>query len=700
MSEAARSARGAFNDIGGGAEGMGRRVGGSMTEARHGLMMLTEEFGIHLPRGLMTAAASFAPLGAAMEAAFPFLAIILGATLLIQHLEALHAAGMKLTDDQAKFGIAAQNAFNALDEKILEAGIKADELNNDHLGALSKQLKLIDMQSMTELEHTFGELAKAADAVFSDIKSHWYTFGAGADGAKHSLETFQNEYDALLAQGKDKDATALLDAKVDRERQILDLQKQVKAQQANGGTGSDEAWAATAAGEAAKNKLKALGVGYTDNEVTAQQILVQALQDQVGVEERLATLKKLEASNVKKEDIKADTKDGAKAAREAAEDATRVRENELRDLEAAGREMVTAIDQTEREKIDATKEGSAARLAAIDSAIEHESDMMLRETAGYRSLLTERVELIRQMAEEAAKAQADAAREEAANAEKMGSLALAAEKEHLALMMSAHHVTAQQQIDAATLAANQELALQLTANAQEIAGLDKSGKDYTNKLKELQDKQKQLIQAHENEVTAIRDKAEIDRNNKILAEAARFNDTITAGLTQVLMGHESFAKMMDSLGNQVVSGMMQNAMKEIEANMVGKESDAAKAARKAYNLGISEGGPAGMVLGPVFAAIAFSTVSGFAEGGIVPGVGRGDIVPAMLEPGEGVLPKQLMERLSNSGSAPSSGHTYNLHVRPTYNVSTIDGDGMSAALEKHTDQLRRHFEATVRKMNR
>src|ERR1035441_3147116 len=82
MADAARSARGAFSDIEGGGSRMGQELNRTTGEARHGVMMLGEEFGIHLPRGLTTFIASLGPVGAAMEAAFPFIAIALGATLL------------------------------------------------------------------------------------------------------------------------------------------------------------------------------------------------------------------------------------------------------------------------------------------------------------------------------------------------------------------------------------------------------------------------------------------------------------------------------------------------------------------------------------------------------------------------------------------------------------------------------------------
>jgi hypothetical protein len=93
----------------------------------------------------------------------------------------------------------------------------------------------------------------------------------------------------------------------------------------------------------------------------------------------------------------------------------------------------------------------------------------------------------------------------------------------------------------------------------------------------------------------------------------------------------------------------------------------------------------------------------FEGGGVVPGVGRGDIVPSMLTPGEGIVPGGVMDGLSNmarNGGFDNGRSPITVHVRPTYHVNTIDGDGMQAALEKNTDQLQRHFENSLRRMNR
>ena len=306
------------------------------------------------------------------------------------------------------------------------------------------------------------------------------------------------------------------------------------------------------------------------------------------------------------------------------------------------------------------------------------------------------------MAEEEKKLKEEAGREEASDIKKMGELAIAALRQAYALQDSARRVNDAQKAAEETTLANAEFNNQMQFYARELSALDKSGKDYNNKLKAIQDKEKQQIQQHENEIAAIKEKAEIASNARILSANQRFQDALASGLSQTIMGHQSFAKMMSSLGDQVVSGMLQNVIKSILMDDMTKEKDAAAAARKAFNIGMGMG-PAGIVLGPVFGAAAFAAVMAFEGGGIVPGVGRGDTVPAMLTPGEGVVPKGVMEGLSNMskfGGMQSGGSSTVVHVRPVYHVQTIDGNGMKAALEKHTDVLQRHFENTLRKMNR
>jgi hypothetical protein len=105
----------------------------------------------------------------------------------------------------------------------------------------------------------------------------------------------------------------------------------------------------------------------------------------------------------------------------------------------------------------------------------------------------------------------------------------------------------------------------------------------------------------------------------------------------------------------------------------------------------------------VFAAAAFAGVMAFDGGGIVPGVGRGDIVPAMLTPGEGVVPGGVMDGLAKMARAGAMGggqhfHLHGVSFAPT--IHALDGDGVDEILDKHQHKFQRSFEIALRKMNR
>jgi hypothetical protein len=755
LADAAKAARGSFGDIKGGAGEMGGTVNYSMMEARHSVMMLGEEFGVHLPRALTSFIASIGPLGAMLEAAFPFLAIALGATLLIEHLVKMHEAGEKLTEDQVKFGTAVQNAFNTLDEKILQARIRTDELRNDHLGALRLQLELIDRQSMKELVHSFEEIAKAADVVMKELEGHWYTFGKGSDGAKHALDDFQTHYVSLLAQGKNEAASGLLHGTAKQAQEVLQA-LQNRSFDPNGKSSAESGAAYKRAEEAAK-VLQGIHVetGITlTKQIEAQQNLVDVLQAQLSSEQRIADLKKLDSGNAGKTEGNAAAAQAAAAGRQAAESQGRMGEQSIAaeraaadalltihrasleqrlasDIDFAGRTRdvqlatnaaelagldkngkdyanqvkalkekaleigseydtkiaelsakasvaeysrdLTSLEQSEREKIEATRQGSAQRLTAIDAAIKQEEAANLQDTNFFRELLNQRVQTLRQEAEEEGKLRQEAAREGAESDLKMGEMSISAEKQRMALEDSARRVSAQRLMAEATKIANEEYAIKMAALQKELTGLDKSGKDYENKLKQIQGKEKQLTQQHVNELSAIKQKAEEESNQRILSAENQRNDAIARGLTSSIMGHQSWAKMLSSLGDEVVSGTLQNAIKSILADDMTKERDAAKAARKAYNNGMDMG-PAGVVIAPVWAAAAFATVMAFEGGGVVPGIGRGDVVPAMLSPGEGIVPGGVMDglsKLARSGGMGSGGTHYHAHVSPVYNLQAI-----------------------------
>jgi hypothetical protein len=699
LADAAKGARGSFNEIKEGAAEMGASTGHSMTEARHSVMLLGEEFGVHLPRALTSFIASIGPIGEAMEAAFPFLAIVVGATLLLEHLSKLKAEGDKLTESQLNFGTTTANVLNGLNDKLLQAGIRADELNGNHLAALNKELQLIDRQSMNELVKSFDAVAKAADLTFAQIHSHWYTFGAGADGAKASLEHFKADYESLLAQGKDKEALELLDAKIAREQTILNLQKQATDSQSRPDQGHKGDYAKY---EESTLALKKMGVGYTHDEITAQEMLVGVLRSQVDVTAAANALKTIDKSNAGQTTENKMSGDSDKAARDQAQAQRREAEATQKAWEENYRSAVSALQESERQKIGETEKGSAARLAAIDAAIKEENSKGLQETGFYKTLLADRVNVDREMRDEKKKLDAEAGKEEADHVLKMGQLGVAATRDNDTLLMSARRVTDQQRMAEAQKMEDAEFQLKAEANTKDIAALDKTGKDYENKLKQLQNKELELVRAHQNAVTQITNKATEERNARELAAQQHMDDAIARGLTQTLMRHESFAKMVTQLGDQMIAGMMETAIKSVLANDFTKESDAAAAARKAYNsmASIPYIGPA---LGAAAAASAFTMMMAFEDGGIVPGVGNGDTVPAMLTPGEAVLPKNLTEGLTNAarnGNLDGGGGDVHVHHHMTSHIHAIDGASVKGMLEKHADVFARHVDGHIRKLNR
>jgi hypothetical protein len=229
MADAARSARDAFKDIKQGADDMGAGVGEaasatnySMTEARHGVMMLGEEFGVHLPRGLTTFIASLGPVGAAMEMAFPFLAIILGATLLIEHLTKVGEAAEKAADAGSKFANDMALSGNKAELAYVDAEIQIRKLAGlDAWDLLAQKLQLKDAikgeENLNDLEKKLKELIEANGATSNWNPFNWLDHSDELSAKAKTLKAEMNgksETDqASIAQNQLTIELAVLDAK-------------------------------------------------------------------------------------------------------------------------------------------------------------------------------------------------------------------------------------------------------------------------------------------------------------------------------------------------------------------------------------------------------------------------------------------------------------------------------------------------------
>jgi hypothetical protein len=291
------------------------------------------------------------------------------------------------------------------------------------------------------------------------------------------------------------------------------------------------------------------------------------------------------------------------------------------------------------------------------------------------------------------------AKEEADHSKKMAALNLQEEQEQTKEQVKVHKSRSQQILDEQIAGENADYQAQMRAYETELGALDRFSKEYEVKKKQLQDKEEELEKAHQNKLTQIQLQAEEERNQRILAAENKFESSIAAGMAKVLTGHESAAKMLMSLGNQVAAGLMENAIKSVLANNYTKESDAAAAARKAYLEGQKIGGPAGTIVGSAMAAMAFASVMAFAEGGVVPGVEKGDVVPAMLTPGETVIPKQMSDNLKNASNNAPKQPDVHIHHHATYHVQAFNADGVNQVLEDHGDQFAAHVQDHIRRGN-
>src|SRR6266852_832864 len=198
----------------------GKTVDYSMLEAKGSMMLLGEELGVHIPRHLQTLIAEIPMVGAAFSAMLPIVGVVAAIAIIAKLVEKNEEAKEKFTREWEGANTEVQNVFNKLSDKLLDAGIKADELSGNHLGALAKQLQKIDNMSMRELVSELGTITKAADHVFEDLKSHWYELG-GSEEAKQKLDAFKDKYEALIAVGNKAGAAELLKATLKDANDLL-----------------------------------------------------------------------------------------------------------------------------------------------------------------------------------------------------------------------------------------------------------------------------------------------------------------------------------------------------------------------------------------------------------------------------------------------------------------------------------------------
>ena len=168
-------------------------------------------------------------------------------------------------------------------------------------------------------------------------------------------------------------------------------------------------------------------IGGTKNEIAAKRKLIQVLEDQKKVQQRVAALKETQAGNAKTETGDKLNDDADKAFKQQAEQARQAAEAEEKAFEEKYKEAVSALQEAEKQKIDATKTGSMARIAAIEAAIKEEQSKGLQDTAYYKELQLAKVNAVKDRAQMQEKIETDIAKASMDNETKMAALTNATE---------------------------------------------------------------------------------------------------------------------------------------------------------------------------------------------------------------------------------------------------------------------------------
>lgn len=789
----------------------GEKLDYSMREARESITLTGEALGTHLPGGIARVIASIGPLGPALQAALPAVAIVAAIGLIVELGTKIQEYALKLEkarESQTVFGTAIKDSLRGLEDKFLQAGVAADNLTGNHLGALRKELEIIDNTTLKDLEAEFGTLAAAADKALDQLKTHWYEFGEANAHAKFNLTEFKTQYDDLLASGDKAGAAKLLAGTLEYEQKILDLQKQAKSSQAAPDKGIQGDYQKY---EEAMIELRKTGVDFSEREIKAQQELVSLLKAQQGAAKIIADTENQQSNNTRQQAANKIGQDKLKTDQQLLDLRKQLiaDQSTLNDLEAAGsvagkgqqslQEQLSIVNQirdanikkaqdtyaeAERtyelqkntnvnaaEQIEAKNKleiAAAEEKRAIDKANADAEKQTAIETLVFKvATIKEELEARTKAAQQAMKLAGEVASEDAEvnKAENAQKATAISDAEKLGLISKREALTetiallkqegAERQAEIA-----KERDAKLAANAAELDAIRQAAADrlaankgnaedpeykaYLAQINDLlieQDAIKAKGAADEKTAAAqnataikgqITDVQELDHTwtaffahfkQGSAQNAADYRQSMQTAFSQVqssfnnsvaqtiVMG-KSFGAAMRQVAAQFLESMITANLRWLESSVVTHQATTASAAAAgAEQTSISLGQnliqrfdnaktaaskamasvpfPFDLIVGP----LVFAAALAFAEGGIVPGSGSGDTVPAMLTPGEAVLPQPMVEKLA---TASGGGDHHHYHYSPNVNIKAWDSSDMRDGMM----QLKGEFFKEARKESR
>jgi hypothetical protein len=385
-------------------------AGESTAQARGEIVLIGDLIGVKLPRHIVSFLAELPGVGSLLSAAFAATAVVFLVDMVAKaidkheqmakaleksalatenvtikerdHTASLELSNLKLDDQIAK--LEGRPDKNRLQEALLETGKAADELAT----AFGKDFEQVD-EAIIKTTSFFGRFSQ-------DLHSLWTLLNANP-------EAFAGAWHQVISGTKDVE-TALTGV----QKQVIAINK-LRAEPV-GKNEEDQvaqAQALAKAYETLSTKTKD-AMKVVETQAPHNTELIEKLSGAVVSATAAQTDFGLQAENVhKRVQLAADETAEAerRAWEKAAAEADKAFEHQAKEAEKeaaweekirteARNQAIATLEQTEKEKLAATRAGSDARLAVINAAMKEEESKGLQDTSFYKSLQTERVKFV------------------------------------------------------------------------------------------------------------------------------------------------------------------------------------------------------------------------------------------------------------------------------------------------------------------
>jgi hypothetical protein len=677
----------------------------SMREARESIMLTGEALGVHLPAGITRVIASLGSLGPALEAALPAAAIIAAVALIAEHYQKVAEAQRKAATESQNLSIAQADETKALELTNLKLDDQIARLEH-------KAPKNYMAEALKETSIAVDQLAAKYASEFQKIDAE-IDKNVGIMGRMKDAWTWMTTVQPVTSEGVKSQTDALWDVK-----KAMDAVEDARKRIADAKSGSkDEATAREALIAALKNEESVIAATLPHLETQS------AIYTQV---KSAATSAASEIKNLNLE-LEAGSKKGTVATLEqqAAIDAVAKKWDEAFHKMNTAAPILSATDKLkhvwdnfENERIKKQEEADKAIEESQKRAAERMQRIVEQET---QINIQNFHDMISQIKSEQENLQAGFATRNAG----LSGLGLDAAKVSEAKEVIAQVTQEMMRLQAERQTLESDRALLSPGDTADVDKYTQAINALNLKLAELK-KQEAEAEAEtvklgtswsayftrmKGETTDLGTTIRVSLENSV----TQFTTGFANAMSKSIVEGKNFGQAMRQVAAQILESMLSMLIQWLEkwiithtlmavigkSTMTGqvgatiaadKAMQAAAAGLAAANAMATAPFPIDLEVGPQ----VFGMAMAFAGGGLVPGSGSGDTVPAMLSPGEAVLPQPMVEKLSDASSTTGGGH-YHLHYSPTNNIKAWDSSDMLNALSTHKNDFIKHVRSEIRR---